>query len=167
MRGHPFINTIAILCALLTSQAPEFMQQYFQRLGGVVEELGRIVRQFDEDSTRSGHSRSAALRLMASNSEQLVRDQAARMQENIARYDRLKRQQEAMRDNGSLARFVVFVTTFDQPLATRTFQTYAPALPLTIEGAFFALFGYLISFFVFMVACSPFRRRGVKAAGAT
>ena len=103
MRRHPLINIIAALCALLCSQVPEFMQQYSQRLGGVVEELGRIVRQFDEDSSRSGYERSAALRVMANNSERLVRDQATRMQENITRFDRLREQQEAMRDRVRLS----------------------------------------------------------------
>lgn len=69
MRGHPFINTIAGLCALLCSQLPEFIQQYYERLGGVVEELRRIVRQFDEDSKRSGYEQWAALQVMARNPE--------------------------------------------------------------------------------------------------
>jgi Protein of unknown function (DUF2937) len=47
-----FVFGIALLSALLFSQAPEFTQQYFQRLGGVVDELDSIVRHFDEDSCR-------------------------------------------------------------------------------------------------------------------
>ena len=52
---------------------------------------------------------------------------------------------------------------FDHPLAARTFQTYALALPLTVEGAFFTPFGYLISLLALFALTSPFRGRSVEA----
>jgi hypothetical protein len=45
---------ISVVFAALFGQAPEFAQQYAQRLGGAIDELDRIVRHFDEDSRRSG-----------------------------------------------------------------------------------------------------------------
>jgi len=161
MRGHPLISIVAALCALVCSQVPEFMQQYYQRLGGAVEEVGRIVRQFTEDSSRSGYERSAALRVMANNSERLVRDQATRMQENITRFDRLRGQQEVMRDSDALARFTAFLMDFDQPLAKKTYDAYR--LALSVEGAFFAAFGFLISWLVLFVVTAPFRSRSRDA----
>lgn len=53
--------------------APEFAQQYAQRLGGAIEEPERIVGHFYEDSRRSGYDRQGALTLMGNNSEQLDR----------------------------------------------------------------------------------------------
>jgi hypothetical protein len=79
MRMQPFIIALSVLFAMLFSQAPEFTQQYLQRLAGTVEELSNIVRNFDEDSLRSGYDRSAALGVMRNNPERLVRDQATRM----------------------------------------------------------------------------------------
>ncbi|MCC6776080.1 MAG: DUF2937 family protein [Hyphomicrobiales bacterium] len=64
---HIFISVISLASALLLSQAPELMQQYIQRLGGVVDTPTRIVQHFDEDSARSGYDRSGALALMARN----------------------------------------------------------------------------------------------------
>jgi hypothetical protein len=49
-----FAAVSAILCGFAFLQAPEFTQQYAQRLGGIVDELDSIVRHFDEDSGRSG-----------------------------------------------------------------------------------------------------------------
>ena len=40
---------IAVLAGLIGSQAPEFAQQYRQRLGGALEELNRIVSEFDAE----------------------------------------------------------------------------------------------------------------------
>jgi hypothetical protein len=139
---HPIINMISVAFALVFCQAPEFMQQYYQRIGGAADELQRIVQHFEDDTRRSGHEPSAALGIMSNNSEPLVRDQATRMKENIARRDRLREQQEKMKDQGAFARFPYFLANYDQPLVERTWKSYAWAFPLTIEGALFAIVGF-------------------------
>jgi hypothetical protein len=53
MRASGFMAVFAIVPALLFAQIPEYMQQYYQRIGGAVDELDRIVQHFDEDSRRS------------------------------------------------------------------------------------------------------------------
>jgi len=161
MRIQPLIIVIAILCAMLSSQAPEFTQQYFQRLAGAVDELSGIVRRFDEDSSRSSYDRLTALRVMKGNPERLVRDQAIRMEENIVRLNRLSEQQANMRDAGPLARFGEFVVNIDGPLAQRTWHSFVPALPLSLEGAFFALMGFAGSYIVIFMTMALFRRRTV------
>ena len=44
---------VGVLCGALASQAPEFAQQYRQRLGGALDELTAIVAQFDDDARRA------------------------------------------------------------------------------------------------------------------
>ncbi|WP_372834856.1 DUF2937 family protein [Puniceibacterium confluentis] len=39
------------------SQFPEFSQQYLQRLGGAVDGLARVIRQFDRDAAKVSFSR--------------------------------------------------------------------------------------------------------------
>ena len=92
---------IGLLCAMFTSQVPEFMQQYLQRMGGAMDELNIVVTHFEEDSSRSGYEPAAALQLMAGNPERLVRDQGSRMEENISRLNRLRQQHAAMKDAGT------------------------------------------------------------------
>ena len=43
------------------SQFPEFSQQYAQRLGGAVDELARVVEDFDADASDVGLNRDEAL----------------------------------------------------------------------------------------------------------
>jgi|SRR6266487_3200308 hypothetical protein len=145
MRASGFMAVFAIVPALLFAQIPEYMQQYYQRIGGAVDELDRIVQHFDEDSRRSGYDRASALGLMANNSERLIRDQALRMNENIARLDRLRKQQQTMREGSAFERFATFVTSYDPPLAQRTWDAYKFGLPLSVDGIVFALVGYVLS----------------------
>ena len=48
---------IAVLAELIGSQGPEFTQQYRQRLGGALEELNRIVAEFDAEAGRENLTR--------------------------------------------------------------------------------------------------------------
>jgi hypothetical protein len=159
MLAHPFAFVIALAMGFALSQAPEFAQQYRQRLGGAVDELRSIVLRFDEDSRRSGYDRSSALRLMANNSERLVRDQGGRMEDTIARYDRLRQQQEDFRTGGAFVRLGSFLRNFDRPLVQRTFESYEPAVPVTTEGFLLAGGGFFVSYFLLLGVAAGWRRR--------
>ena len=143
MRTFAFV--LAIVPAFLFAQAPEFMQQYFQRIGGAVDELARIVQHFDDDSRGSGYDRASALSLMGKNPEKLIRDQSVRMNETITRLDRLREQQRSLKEGGAFERFATFVTNYDPPLAQRTWDAYAFAIPMSANGFLFAGTGYVVS----------------------
>lgn len=159
MRVHPFAFVVGLVLGFLLSQTPEFAQQYRQRLGGAIDELGRIIQQFDEDSRRSGYDRTAALRLMASNPEQLIRDQATRMEQTVDRYSRLREQEDAFRNGGPFTRLSAFVVNFDRPLVQRTVQNYEPAVPVTIEGILLAGGEFIVAYFVLPALGASLRRR--------
>jgi Protein of unknown function (DUF2937) len=157
MRASVFA-VLSLFPAALFSQAPEFMQQYAQRLAGAADELQLIVRHFDDDSRRSGYDQPAALELMARNPEQLVRDQSVRMKETISRLGRLREQQSAMSQASTITRFLSFVSNYDRPLAMRTWEAYQPALPLSFDGALFALIGFTSSFLLLCAGAAGLRK---------
>jgi hypothetical protein len=159
MRAHPVAFVMGLVFGFVLSQAPEFAQQYRQRLGGAVDELARIIQQFDQDSRRSGYDRTAALRLMARNNEQLIRDQATRMEESIARLDRLRAQDTAFRNGGSFVRISAFILNFDRPLVQGTVVAYEPAVPVTMEGLLLAGGGFLAAYLLLPAFGESWRRR--------
>jgi Protein of unknown function (DUF2937) len=159
MRAHPVAFVMGLVFGFVLSQAPEFAQQYRQRLGGAVDELQRIIQQFDEDSRHSGYDRTAALRLMASNNEKLVRDQAVRMEDVIARHDRLRAQEIAFQNGGPFVRISAFILNFDRPLVQRTVVAYEPAVPVTTEGLLLAGGGFLAAYLLLPAFGESWRRR--------
>ena len=72
---------IAVLAGLIGSQAPEFAQQYRQRLGGALEELNRIVSEFDAEVQRQNLSRAEALKRLEDNSDPLARERGEDMRQ--------------------------------------------------------------------------------------
>ena len=56
------VSAVGALAGLaLFSQAPEFAQQYRQRIGGAVDELRIVVADFDRDAATSQMTRDEAL----------------------------------------------------------------------------------------------------------
>jgi hypothetical protein len=146
MLFRAIVFVVAVVAALTSSQLPEFAQQYRQRLGGAIDELASILTHFDEDAARSGYDRAGALALMGRDAEQLVRDQAARKEEEIKRYGRLVEQQQAFSKSGPFGRLVAFFADFDTPLVENTMHDFEPAVPTTLEGVVFAGGGFLLAY---------------------
>jgi hypothetical protein len=53
---------IAVLAGLIGSQGPEFAQQYRQRMGRALEELNRIVSEFDAEVRGQNMTRAEGLK---------------------------------------------------------------------------------------------------------
>lgn len=157
MRTIAFV--LAIAAGIVASQIPEFAQQYRQRLGGAIDELNRIIVNFDTDSARSGYDRTSALALMARNEEQLVRDQSLRMAETIVRQARLVAQQEAFDTGGAFVRLAAFAQDYDRPLVDSTFRDFEPAIPTTGEGIVIGAAGFALVYILLRALGFIFRPR--------
>lgn len=123
------------------SQFPEFSQQYTQRLGGAVDELTRVVAQFDRDAATLGLSRDAALAQLATGGD-FGAARAASLRATVARQARLSADLHALEGAGPFMRARLAAHLGDPDIATRAWGAYRPALPLTFEGAVFAGAGF-------------------------
>lgn len=140
-----FALSICLLGAFLFAQLPELVQQYGQRLGGTVDELSLIVRNFDEDARRAGYDTSSALTEIKKNSNRLARDQGQRMQEYAARLDLLRSQQESLAKGVTVAAVFAVAFDFDAQIMSRAWAAYAPAFPTSFAGVIFALIGFALA----------------------
>ena len=135
---------VGIAAALVLSQAPEFEQQYSQRLGGAIGELEPIVANFDADAQRSSLSRKEALAIYGRSHEQFLKDRGKSMAEVFDRYDRLVRQHSALQDAGGLTQPALVLYTADAKLLDDTRRAFAPAVPLSLAGLLYATFGFAL-----------------------
>ncbi|WP_018700341.1 DUF2937 family protein [Amorphus coralli] len=163
MLGRTITVTVAVVCGVVTSQVPEYTQQYRQRLGGAVDELRAVVQSFDADAERVGYTRPQAIAALARAEDPFPRERARSMQVTIDRYERLSRQQTEFRSAGPFQRIVVLAQDFDPTLAENAWEDFQPAVPTTAEGAVAAGvgagFGVLLVGFLSLL----FRRRRRRA----
>ena len=149
----------ALLCGLLATQVPEFMQQYRQRLGGAIDELAAVVSRFESDSAQQGLTESGGIDRLRSNSDRFVRQRGEQEQENVARLLNLREAQARFRTDGPLSRYATLVTHFDSRIAQGALGDFSPAIPTTPQGFVFGLIGFLFGGGVVHMAGRPLRRR--------
>ena len=153
------------LGAVVASQAPEFSQQYAQRLGGAVDELKVVVEHFKIDAAKSGLNRESGLKRLESASDAFVAARGQSMRNTVARYETLQVQKAAMEAPDVLTRVGALVQHYDPQIAKQTMGAFRPAIPLTLEGGFFALMGFFGGATVGGITALPMgRRRGKESA---
>jgi hypothetical protein len=126
---------IGLFCALIGTQAPEFVQQYRQRLAGAIDELTRVVAAFDDEAASQSLAPHQAIARLEANSDPLVRARGADMDDDIGRLDRLKASLAAMRNAAPLQRVALLARNFDSSTALQTWRDFEPAIPTSAEAA--------------------------------
>jgi hypothetical protein len=158
---------IALLAGLIGSQAPEFAQQYRQRLGGAVAELNRIVAQFDAEVQRENLTPAEGLSRLGHNPDPLAHQRGVDMAQTISRDDSLKEQLQVMASAGRFKRLYVMATDFDPQIAESTLDNYEPAAPLTSEALVAASLAAVCGWAATHLIAWPLRRRSRLRATRT
>lgn len=143
MIGRTLMIAGGLATGIAASQAPEFAQQYRQRLGGAIDELTRQVVRFDEEAKDFGLTPDAALYRLAASADPVARARGVAIGDDMERLDRLSAQREAFRTAGSFDRLSVLAEHVDPDLARATWRDFEPAVPTTAEGAATAGLGFL------------------------
>jgi len=156
----------SLAAGIATSQAPEFAQQYRQRLEGARQELTRVVGEFDEDASRNDLDRQRALALQETSQEAFIRDRAQSMRRVIARAEHLDQQAARLAELPRVLRPVAVITDPDGTVFAGTMRDFEPAVPLTSHGLIWTAVGLLLGFGFFRLITLPFRRRRTKPAEA-
>jgi hypothetical protein len=149
--------------ALMLSQFPEYAQQYTQRLGGAVDELRVVTEDFDTAADTAGLDRSAALGRYQSSSDAFLADRGQSMQRTFVRYEELSATLTRITGADPLERLRNLPAYLDTDIGRRTLENYQPAVPVTMEGLFYAAagfgLGYLVLSALIRFCALPFRRR--------
>lgn len=146
------------------SQFPAFSQQYLQRLAGAVDELTRVVADFDASAAGVGMSRDQALAALSEGDFQQARQ--ADMRRTIGRAERLSADLDALREASMVARALQPQRFTDAEIAAAAWRDFEPAMPVTATGAGFAGMGVVLGAGLFggllRLLRLPFRRRDTR-----
>jgi hypothetical protein len=163
---------IAVLAGLIGSQGPEFAQQYRQRLGGALEELNRVIAEFDAEAQRQNLTPAEGLSRLEGNADPLARQRGEDMAEAIDRAKRLSEQLRAIDSGGPLTRLYVVARDFDPGIAGSALDNYEPAAPLSLgalaAAGLAAFWGWAATHLVAWPFSRRSRLRAIRAqSGAT
>lgn len=150
---------LALVLGLAGSQVPEFAQQYRQRLGGHLDELNRMLADFDAEVARLNLSREAAIGRLAGNPDSLARQRGEQVRADAERAARLEGQLRAYEQAGPFWRLLTFARQYEPEIARRAADHFEPAVPVTAEGFTAALGGFLLGWLGGRALIAPVQRR--------
>jgi hypothetical protein len=154
----------ALAAGLSFSQAPEFAQQYRQRLGGAIDELQASIAAFDADSLASGLTHDEGVGRLESSGDAFVRLRGAHIAQETARLARLRRQAADLSGKLPLSKIFALALEADPQVARGAFDDFQPALPLTADGAASAAIGFASVLLALRLLPLPLRRRKKRPA---
>lgn len=134
----------ALAGGVAASQAPEFAQQYRQRIGGAIEEIGRVIADFDRDAAKNGLSRTEALAAHEQSPQPLFRDRGASMKHSIERFDRLERQRTEFEQKAPVAQPLALFDS-DRSTLEGAWRDFSPAVPVTSQGFAWGAAGFAVA----------------------
>jgi len=159
---------IGLVFALLGVQGPEFAQQYRQRLAGAIDELQRVVAEFDAESGSHSLSPAEAVARLQTNADPLARERGDAAAANQSRLGRLSQALVDLRDGASVGRLWTFLADFDPETASQTLKDYEPAAPTTgeafIVGAVTGVLGWALTHLTAWPVRRGLRRRRERLA---
>ncbi len=138
--------------AVLLAQAPEFFQQYLQRLGGHLAEVLRQLAAFESAAAASGKPWAQFVADTAANPDPGLASLGTTMMVTAERADSLGAAQAALLDASVWSRPWAFLTHLDSEIAQATAAVYKPAVPTTAEGLIYAAIGAAAAFFLWHLA---------------
>lgn len=151
-----------ILCvvgAVIFAQAPEFMQQYLQRLGGHLAEARRQLLQFEEIAKQAGKSVHELVAQYAANADPAVVSMGKVVNDSELRVQTLSAAEAALSDASVWSRPFVFLRDLDGEIARGTGSVYKAAVPTTIEGLVYALVGVIAILALYHGLAAPVCRK--------
>jgi hypothetical protein len=147
------ILIVMILGGVAFSQAPEFAQQYRQRLGGAIDELTVLIQDFDAQANHEGLDRQSALNTYAGSQEAFLRNQGEGMRRRFERYEDLTGQLTELMTASPILRPVVLARHLDAATFASTWRDFVPAVPVSVAGAIWAVIGIMFALIAaFLVA---------------
>ncbi len=129
---------------VLFSQAPEFAQQYKQRLAGAIDELTTIIQAFDEQANHAGLDRQAALNVYSTSQESFLRQQGDALRRSFMRYQSLSDQLEDLSAASPILGPLMIARQPDQRIVASAWHDFVPGLPVSTAGFVWGGFGLLI-----------------------
>lgn len=161
---HRILTVVLVLLGGgLFSQAPEFTQQYRQRIGGALDELHTIVTAFEQQASQFGLSRNEALATYAASQSPFLEGQGATMRATIDRYTALSMQQAELSREPAVTRPLLLLRRFDVQIARNAWHDFVPAMPMGIAGLFWAFAGCLCGWAASLVPRSFGQKKRVRS----
>ena len=141
-----------VLCAggaVLFSQAPEFMQQYTQRLGGHLDEARLHLAKYEELAREAKLTLNAYIARINADPDTSIARIGGVVGDLAARVRELADAQAALQGASVFTRPFAFFAHLDSQIAQNAWGAFKPAVPTTVEGLVYAAAGIAVALLLY------------------
>ena len=142
-----FTIITALLFGSLLSQFPEFYQQYLQRLGGQLDGIRLEITDLDQRAESAQKNRFEYIRRLLENDDPIVQNEGDNLARLLGKQIKLQRTFDDLNSSNPLWRSVRFAHHFNNEIAIPTLDSFRPAIPITVEGAYYFSLGAFLGWF--------------------
>ena len=154
---------VCVLGAMVFAQAPEFFQQYLQRLGGHLDQARSQFASFEAAARAAGKPMAQFVGDTLANPEPGIAKLGSAMREASEQVDSLTAAHAALVGASVWSRPFAFLGHLDVGIARGTAAMFKPAVPTTLEGAVYAAVGVALAFGIWHVCIRLPARRFLAA----
>lgn len=137
---------VCVIFALLLSQLPQYMTQYYDVLTGAYYESGKTAGDIRKKASKNAVSAEEFVAILVGDAKKIVRDSGLVMKGALERHERYKAAHEALSRSTLFSRPFIFVAYLDLDLTKEL--KYEPGLPLTLECAVYAGIGLMLGMLI-------------------
>lgn len=150
---------------IFASQAPQFVQEYEQRLGGALDEATFHLSGYKEVARQNNLSFEQYIRILIENPDENASDTGRIIGQLAERAETLKRQLDAISLAPHLTRPIAVLQNSDPEIFSATFDNYKLSLTLDVTfGVIGLILGYMVHKFLWLLVTITFTPRRPKYA---
>lgn len=153
------IDRLCIIAGVFAgSQIPEFIQQYSQRLAGHVHELERLLAQLRQTASYSNKTLDQYIQKFMASSDPDFASQGHFMNGIFTRWEELNQALNHLSQSSPWSRPFIFWGDFQYDIARSAFDSFQPAINLTLEGLCYAGLGGVAAWALFRLISAAISR---------
>ncbi len=152
---------VGVVCAAGASQAPEFTQQYLQRLGGWVDSYKDRVARLDLRAAQFEMKREQYIAALRASEDPKVREEAANIATWPVYLERYSEMQRILQNSPAWMQPIRLMQNYGDPafapIVRSTFDEYKAGAPITAEGAAFGGAGFVAGWILTVIGTALVR----------
>ena len=146
-------RVVSIIGAIVFMQIPAFMVQYKQRLGGHVDELARVIGQYESAATEHGRVVENYIELHLNSDTNEFISTGKLMTDNVERFHELSLSLQNLSEAAKTNKLFVFLRDIDLDIFKGTLRDFVPSISFNLDSILYCIVGLVISMSLYFLIC--------------
>ncbi|MCL1865724.1 MAG: DUF2937 family protein [Spirochaetes bacterium] len=142
---------VSVIGAIVFIQIPTFIVQYQQRLGGHVDELARLVKQYKSAASVNGRTVEEYIGLHLNYDVKEFVSTGKLMTDNMERFNELSLALQNLSESSGIKKFFVFLKSMDFDIFKGTYKDFVPGISFNLDSILYCIVGIIFSMLLYLL----------------